>query len=141
MNDENLEIEKGIRIPKGAFFTLMIGMFLLGMLISTAASWLVPAPAQVVSASSIKNMSIDEIDEYYNSSQIRVVGATVEKIPNNGTFLITDVGNVFFKNDDDVFRVREGERFTFVGRLRIDYGNSVSFSQSEFINLYEEEEQ
>ena len=141
MNEEDLEIEKGIRMPKGAFFALMIGMFLLGMLISTAASWLVPAPAQVISASSIKNMSIDEIDEYYNSKQVRVVGATVEKISNNGTFLITDVGKVFFKNDDDVFRVREGERFTFVGRLRIDYGNSVLFSQSEFINLYEEEEQ
>lgn len=140
MNEENLEIEKGIRMPKWVFFPLMIGMFLLGMLVSTAANWLVPTPAQVVYADTIKSMSIDEIDEYYSSKRVRVVGATVERISNSGTFLITDIGEVFFEDDDDVFRVREREKFTFVGRLMIDYGNEIRFSQSEFINLCKEEE-
>ena len=58
----------------------------------------------------------------------------------NSTFLITDVGNVFFEDDEDIYMVRPDERFTFTGRLVIDNDGTYWFSSSEFISLYEEEE-
>ena len=142
MNDENLEVEEigRISIPRPLFILSSLTMFLLGMILTIGIKFIVPAPAQVVTAESIKSMSFDELDEYYGSRELRVVGAEVEDISNGSTFLITDVGNVFFEDDDDIYMVRPDQRFTFTGRLIVDDDGSYWFSSSEFISLYEEEE-
>lgn len=146
MNDENFKIvvteddDKGrMNISRPLFILSMLAMFFLGMLLAIGAGFFIPTTAQVVTAESIRSMSFDELDEYYNSKELRVVGAEVEDISNDYTFLITNVGNVFFENDEDIYMVRSGERFTFIGRLVIDDG-SHWFTSSEFVSLYEEEE-
>ena len=147
MNDENLEVkemedeDKGrINVSRPLFILSMLAMFFLGMILTIGMRFIIPIPAQVVTAESIKSMSFDELDEYYGSKELRVVGATVEKVSSNSTFLITDVGNVFFEDDEDIYMVRPDERFTFTGRLVIDNDGTYWFSSSEFISLYEEEE-
>ena len=147
MNDENLKVEemedeidvKVIEMPRFVFLGSMIAVFLLGMLFAIGINWFIPAQVPVVSASTLTSMSVDELDEYYNNREIRVVGATVDHISSGNSFLVTDVGSVFFKDEDDIFKVREGETFTFKGRFRIDNTGSIIFHQSEFISLKEEE--
>ena len=148
MNDENLKVEemededKGrINVSRPLFILSMLAMFFLGMILTIGMRFIIPIPAQVVTAESIKSMSFDELDEYYGSKELRIVGATVEKVSSNSTFLITDVGNVFFEDDEDIYMVRPDERFTFTGRLVIDNDGTYWFSSSEFISRYEEEEQ
>lgn len=147
MNEENLESkemeddEKGrINVSRLFFLLSLLAMFFLGMFMSIGMRWLIPIPAQVVTADCIKAMSIDELDEYYGSRKLRVVGAEVERVSSNSTFLITDIGNVFFEDDEDIYMVREGEKFTFIGRLVVDTDESYWFNRSEFVSLYKEEE-
>ena len=86
MNDENLKVEemededKGrINVSRPLFILSMLAMFFLGMILTIGMRFIIPIPAQVVTAESIKSMSFDELDEYYGSKELRVVGATVEK--------------------------------------------------------------
>lgn len=148
MNDENLNVEEmeeddksRINISRPLFLLSLLAMFFLGMFMTLGMRWLIPVPAQVVTAEALQSMSIDEIDEYYGSKEVRVVGAEVKRLVDTSAFLITDVGEVFFKDDNETYMVREGERFTFTGRLIIDRDGSIRFSNSKFISLYEEEEE
>ena len=82
-------------------------------------------------------MSYDRIDTYYNNAKVRVTDCLVESCVEGSTqpFIEANVGNVFFEDPEDAYKVREGETFTFEGRLSIDNNGDIIFHDSDFIYL------
>ena len=92
---------------------------------------------KIVSANELLDMSYDRIDIYYNNSKVRVTDCLVESCVEGSTqpFIETNVGSVFFEDSEDAYKVREGETFTFEGRLDIDNDGDIIFHDSDFISL------
>lgn len=92
---------------------------------------------KVISADELLDMSYDRIDTYYNNAKVRVTDCLVESCVEGSTqpFIEANVGNVFFEDPEDAYKVREGETFTFEGRLSIENDGDIIFHDSDFIYL------
>ena len=79
----------------------------------------------------LSQASLEELD----GREMRISNVYVEEVftGSTGMFVETDVGTVFFKDDEDALKVRAGETFTFKGRLSIDLDGETSFHQSDYI--------
>lgn len=75
--------------------------------------------------------SLEELD----GKEMRISDVYVEEVVtgSTGMFVETDVGTVFFKDDEDALKVRAGETFIFRGQLSIDLNGETSFHQSDYI--------
>lgn len=81
-------------------------------------------------------LDLDTIDlEEIEGKEMRISDVYVEEVVtvSTGMFVETNVGTVFFKDDEDALKVREGETFTFRGQLSIDLDGEISFHQSDYI--------
>lgn len=75
--------------------------------------------------------SLEELD----GKEMRISDVCVEEVVtgSTGMFVETDVGTVFFEDDEDALKVRAGETFIFKGRLSINLDGETSFHQSDYI--------
>ena len=75
--------------------------------------------------------SLEELD----GKEMRISDVYVEEVVtgSTGMFVETDVGTVFFEDDEDALKVRAGETFIFKGRLSINLDEETSFYQSDYI--------
>lgn len=108
----------------------MMGVFVGGIYQSSRTG------ISIVSAEDFKKLSVDEIDQYYNNIDIRITDATVEEIVTSASdmWIKTDIGSVFFEDPEDVYKVREGETFTFIGNVDLQRDDGkIIFHHAEFI--------
>lgn len=75
--------------------------------------------------------SLEELD----GKEMRLSDVYVEEVVtgSTGMFVETNIGTVFFEDDEDALKVRAGETFTFKGRLSINLDGETSFHQSDYI--------
>lgn len=75
--------------------------------------------------------SLEELE----GKEMRISDVYVEEVVtgSTGMFVETEVGTVFFKDDEDALKVRAGETFIFKGQLSIDLDGKTSFHQSDYI--------
>lgn len=80
------------------------------------------------------DLNIADLEEI-EGKEMRISNVYVEEVVtgSTGMFVETEVGTVFFKDDEDALKVRAGETFTFKGRLSIDLDGETSFHQSDYI--------
>lgn len=80
------------------------------------------------------DLNIADLEEI-EGKEMRISDVYVEEVVtgSTGMFVKTEVGTVFFKDDEDALKVRAGETFTFKGRLSIDLDGETSFHQSDYI--------
>lgn len=119
---------------------LMIGIiismfvcFALGVLIGTIGAEHCD-DNQSYSANEFLDLDIADLEEI-EGKEMRISDVYVEEVVtgSTGMFVKTEVGTVFFKDDEDALKVRAGETFTFKGRLSIDLDGETSFHQSDYI--------
>lgn len=86
------------------------------------------------SANEFLDLDIADLDEI-EGKEMKISNVYVEEVVtgSTGMFVETEVGTVFFKDDEDALKVRAGETFTFKGRLSIDLDGETSFHQSDYI--------
>lgn len=86
------------------------------------------------SANEFLDLDIADLEEI-EGKEMRISNVYVEEVftGSTGMFVETDVGTVFFKDDEDALKVRAGETFTFKGQLSIDLDGETSFHQSDYI--------
>lgn len=80
------------------------------------------------------DLNIADLEEI-EGKEMRISNVYVEEVVtgSTGMFVETEVGTVFFEDDEDALKVRAGETFTFKGRLSIDLDGETSFHQSDYI--------
>lgn len=81
-------------------------------------------------------LDLDSIDlEEIEGKEMIISDVYIEEVVtrSTGMFVKTEIGTIFFKDDEDALKVRAGETFTFKGRLSIDLDGEMSFHQSDYI--------
>lgn len=86
------------------------------------------------SANEFLDLDIADLEEI-EGKEMRISDVYVEEVitGSTGMFVETEVGTVFFKDDEDALKVRAGETFIFKGQLSIDLDGKTSFHQSDYI--------